>query len=458
VARPKAIVPRYRLHKSSGQAYIYVDAKQVMLGKHGSTESRAKYARIIAERAAGIAPLPVPLPGQTPQPTIRTLIEAFWDHATVYYSKIALDESGEPVAGADGQPIREPKHELEEYRQILIPLRYFYARMTTAEFSCAQLETLREALARPGQWQRADGTLVTHRPWSRKVINRMVGRLRHVFGWGVTRRLVPASVYQELRLLPGLRKGQTVAPERAKVKPVDAAKAKAIIPHVCRQVGTMLQLQLLTGMRSSEVCIMRPIDIDRTEKPWSYTPRHHKTEHHDIERVIRLGPQSRKLIRPFLENREPTAFLFSPQEADIERRAELAKARKTKVQPSQIKRAQAAARRDRNSKLGARYDRNTYYRCVRYGCEAAFKMPEDIRAKPDDTPAIKAAKSARRTEWYKANAFHPHQARHRHGTDMRKAGGLEVAQVQLGHTSRAMAEHYSEADVAKTTKIVERMG
>jgi integrase len=118
----------------------------------------------------------------------------------------------------------------------------------------------------------------------------------------------------------------------------------------------------------------------------------------------------------------------------------------------------AAAKRNRNAKLETRYDRATYYRAVRYGCEAAFKMPEDIRAKPGDAPAVKAAKSAKRSEWYRTNAFFPHQCRHRNATDLRREGGLEVAQIALGHSSRAMAEHYAEADVEKTKKIVERMG
>src|SRR5215831_11564946 len=51
-------VPAYRLHKQSGQAVVTLPdgtggRRDVLLGKHGTPESRAEYARVIAEWEAG---------------------------------------------------------------------------------------------------------------------------------------------------------------------------------------------------------------------------------------------------------------------------------------------------------------------------------------------------------------------------------------------------------------------
>jgi hypothetical protein len=56
MARPKNTVPTYRLHKPSKTARCWVAGKWVNLGRYNSSESRAEYARIVAELA--VAPVP----------------------------------------------------------------------------------------------------------------------------------------------------------------------------------------------------------------------------------------------------------------------------------------------------------------------------------------------------------------------------------------------------------------
>jgi hypothetical protein len=53
MARPRS-VPSYRRHRQSGQAVVTLtdglgSRKDVLLGKHGTAESRAEYARVISE-------------------------------------------------------------------------------------------------------------------------------------------------------------------------------------------------------------------------------------------------------------------------------------------------------------------------------------------------------------------------------------------------------------------------
>ena len=54
-------VPTYRLHKQSGQAIVTIRTsngrrRDVLLGKYGSPESKADYARVIAELKVTPAP------------------------------------------------------------------------------------------------------------------------------------------------------------------------------------------------------------------------------------------------------------------------------------------------------------------------------------------------------------------------------------------------------------------
>lgn len=57
--RPKSAVPAHSLHRSSGQACVYIDRQRVYLGRCGTPESEAKYSGMIAGRAAGTSALPI---------------------------------------------------------------------------------------------------------------------------------------------------------------------------------------------------------------------------------------------------------------------------------------------------------------------------------------------------------------------------------------------------------------
>ena len=81
-------------------------------------------------------------------------------------------------------------------------------------------------------------------------------------------------------------------------------------------------------MRPGEVCIVRACDIETDGDVWEYRPHEHKTEHHDIERVVDLGEQAQAIIREFLKP-DTEAYLFSPADAEADRRIRLHADRKT---------------------------------------------------------------------------------------------------------------------------------
>src|SRR5262249_12827500 len=152
--------------------------------------------------------------------------------------------------------------------------------------------------------------------------------------WSVSEGLVPASVWHGLRAVEGLKKGRCGARESAPVKAVPDTLVDAIRPHVSRQVWAMIELQRLTGMRPGAGTIMRTMDINTSGAIWEYRPDSHKSQHHDRDRVIFIGPKAQAILKPWLRT-VLDAYLFSPREAVAERTAALRAARKTKVQPSQ---------------------------------------------------------------------------------------------------------------------------
>jgi integrase len=61
--------------------------------------------------------------------------------------------------------------------------------------------------------------------------------------------------------------------------------------------------------------------------------------------------------------------------------------------------------------------------------------------------------------WRKAHRWHPHQLQHNAATEIRRAFGLEAAQLALGHSLAQMTEAvYAERDGSKVAEIMRRVG
>jgi integrase len=141
----------------------------------------------------------------------------------------------------------------------------------------------------------------------RSTINQHIGRVRRMFRWAVAEELLPVTTYQALAAVPGLQRGRCAAKEPRPVRPVADEVVEATLPHVSSTVATMVRFQKLTGCRPGEVCIIRPCDIVTSVKVWRYVPESHKTEHHDRERIIFIGPRAQDVIRPYLLREKDSA-------------------------------------------------------------------------------------------------------------------------------------------------------
>ncbi|MHC4444386.1 MAG: tyrosine-type recombinase/integrase [Planctomycetota bacterium] len=407
--------PSYRCHKATGQAVVTLKGKDIYLGKYGTKASQSEYDRLISEWLANGRQLPATANGNM-DITINELIARYWKHAKIYYVK-------------NGRPTREQAN----INLAMRPLRRLYGRISVTEFGPLALKAVRQSFIDDDH--------------ARTYINDNIGRIKRMFKWGVENELVPPSVYHGLQSVSGLRRGRSEARETEPVKPVPDEFVDAIKPFVSRQVWAMIELQRITGMRPGEVTMIRGCDIDISGKLWEYRPAEHKTEHHGRQRVIMLGPRAQAVIREFLKP-DLQEYLFSPMDAEKERHAEQRHKRKTKVQPSQIKRAERSKRR---AKRGQRkrapkdyYTTVSYRRAIARACDEADKQARANKKKKDDKRII--------PNW------HPNQLRHNCATRLRKEYGIEVARVVLGHSSALVTEIYAEIDTQKAADIMAKVG
>jgi integrase len=382
--------PKYRLHKPTMQAVVTLDGRDIYLGRYGSIESKAEYNRLVAEWLANGRQSPGARGGDI---AVNELIAAYRKWAAGYYRK-------------NGEITQEP----DNIRLATRPLLDLYGHTLARDFGPLALKTVREAMIK------ADVC--------RLEVNRRIGRIVRAFKWAVENELVPPSVHHGLKAVSWLRRGRSEARESPPVRPVAEAFVEAVRPHVSHQVWAMIELQRLTGMRPGEACQMRTCDLDTSGKVWVYTPGSHKTEHHDRERHVYLGPQAQAVLRSWLKT-DLAAYLFSPREAMEQRWAEQRRNRKSKVQPSQeCRRAQNPEKRP-----GDCYTTDSYRTAIAKGCDKAG-VPH----------------------------WHPHQLRHNAGTRLRKEFGVDIARIILGHTSPIVTEIYAELDREKALAVVGKIG
>jgi integrase len=158
-----------------------------------------------------------------------------------------------------------------------------------------------------------------------------------------------------------------------------------------------------------------------------------------------------------------TAYLFSPDEAEQQRREEQRRKRKTPVQPSQIQRAERSRKRKRKNPIGERYTKDSYCRAIQRGCDKANPPPPPLAKRDGETAEQwKARLTAKQWEelrkWRSDHRWHPHQLRHNFATNVRREHGIEMTKIILGHRSVAMTEIYAEADVKRATEIMGVIG
>jgi integrase len=226
---------------------------------------------------------------QAPRGTVRAetigdLIQWYKDFADGYYRN------------ADGKLTGEE----DNIRLAGLPLEKHAADLPCEAFGPLKLKEIRDRLIESGL--------------SRGVINQRINTIRRMFKWAASEELIPLYVYQALKTVDGLKRGRSKAKETEPTRPANEANVRAVLPHALPTVAAMIELQLLTGMRSGEMTIMRPCDLETSGKIWYYRPKTHKTAYRGHERVVALGPNAQRVLGPFLK-RKLDEYCFSPIES-----------------------------------------------------------------------------------------------------------------------------------------------
>jgi integrase len=324
--------------------------------------------------------------------TVVELMAAYLAHAREYYPV----KSCEPARIAEAFPVP----------------RELFGRTRAAQFAPKRLKAVRQAMIDRGL--------------ARTLINGRVDKIKRMFKWGASESLLPVDVYQSLRTVEGLRAGYTSARESAPVRPVSDADVAATLPCLPATVADMVRLQRLTGARPTEICTIRPRDVDRSGDVWIYRPADHKTAHLGKKREICIGPKSQSVLLPYLL-RADDAYCFSPAESEEKRLAERHEQRRTPLSCGN----RPGTNRSRKPRRtpGDHYTRDSYRRAIHRACDLAG-IPR----------------------------WSPNRLRHSAATEIRQKYGLEAAQVALGHASADITQVYAERDMALARKVASEVG
>ena len=435
--RPNS-VPTYRLHKPSGQAVITLrlpngSRKDIYLGVYDSPESRQEYARILGEvSVAPITGVAAPTTNVRWDLTVNELLLAFLEHARRHYR----------------HPDGRLTSEIHNWNKVVQVTGDLYGHSLVREFGPLALKAIRQRLI--------DDELC------RKVVNRRVAGVRHIFKWGMGEELVTPEVYTALTAISGLQKGRTSAYETEPVEPVDDAVVDATLPHLNRVVAGLIEFIRHTGCRPGEACMIRRCDIDTGGAIWLYRPPHHKTAHRGKCRTVAIGPKAQEVLREFFTPHRDD-YLFSPRLAVEELLAERSANRQTPRYPSHMARNTGKRVRNRRRPPHDHYQTTPLNRAVARACDAAFPPPKPLAQREDESLAewdarLTEEQKKQLTAWRKAYRWHVNQLQPDHATRVRKEFGLEAAGAALGHAKMSVTEVYAERDANLAATVAAKIG
>lgn len=262
-------VPSYRRH-SSGQARVTLNGRVYYLGPFGSPESRREYDRLIAEYLASGRQVSYGIP--TEQLVISQCLADYLTGAKTYYGTAANSE----------------------YPKIVYAMRVvraLYATLPAADFGSMQYKACREKFASepvvrtPPKKKAKSKPSTAPRLRTRQYVNSQVKRILRFFKWLAAEGKIPAANFESMKLIAGLKAGKCKLPEAKRVLPVDDAVVVATIPHLPPIVADMVRFQRLVGCRPSEVCGLKPCQVDRSKEVWEAHLDEHKTAHHGLSRT-----------------------------------------------------------------------------------------------------------------------------------------------------------------------------
>jgi integrase len=350
----KGEIPRILRRKDRNLAFVLIEGKRYYVGTWSdeglSPEAEVNRLRVWSEYCAKrgvVRESCVPV-------TVAVLVDRFLRYAEGHYVK-----HGRRTGTYD------------RFLDSVKPLFQLYADVPVAEFTPLALKAVRNVMLDSGKL-------------CRETINSRIDCIRQIFRWGVENEVVQETTWHALTAVRRLQSGRTIAVDYPDVEPVSDDVIQKTLPYLPPVIADMVRIQRLTGMRPGEVCGMRPCDVYREgdvfpkryvflqrglRGMWIYVLPEFKTEHYEgKERWVPLGFRCQAILEPYIAEREPEEYLFSPAREMAIRRARVrAKCRSVRV-------------REPVRQFSDRYTSQVYYNAVvraieRYNRREAEPIP-----------------------------------------------------------------------------------
>lgn len=261
-------------HQASGQARVKIKGRHYYLGKHGSPESRKKYAALASQFASHGIP-PAPSKGSS----IEELAAAF---LCAHSHLSTLDQY--------------------HFARVLKALTRRYGSASASAFSAVDLGRLRDDLI-TGDWltteerkhPKAGG-------WARGQVNRAIARVKSVFRWGESKGYVEPGRWHHLGTLSPLGRKDRVRQTKPR-EGVEWPTVQAVLSHLPGPVAAMVETQWWAGMRPAEVVSMTVEAIEDKGDVWFYWLTNHKNDWREgrSREAVVLGPEAIRVLRPWVE-------------------------------------------------------------------------------------------------------------------------------------------------------------
>ena len=400
-SRKRGTLPKPRLHKR-GHHRLRIDGREFVLGKPGSRQAIERYNAILAAWVEFGEALPEGFTlDPKPQGTIPKPKNEPDDVLTI--ADLLAVTMAEVGGGKTKTELRSNSrwYRLRKVAAVLEP----YAAMPAVEFGPRLLGQIVKTMAQTPMKATRNGEQVTP---TETYIREIVTAIKRLFEEAIAREEIPAErlvALNTLTKLPleGARQSEPVQPVEQDI--VEATCA--VLPPVA---GDLFRFIMFTGCRPSEATAITPAMVDRSQEPWVWQPKNHKTKHKGKCRTIGIGPQARQILKRWISGKGDNDLIFTR---------------------SQINRAVTANM-------------------------VSFSLCKSDREQFNKNDLAKllhrAIKAAGVPHWT------PYQLRHRGLTVIRQEGGRDAAQAQAGHSDGSMTERYARPTLGDAAEIIERVG
>lgn len=403
--RRKHAPPAMREHRGKNLAYVTIEGKQVYLGPIGSPEAAKKYRKVVEDWERQHGARPDDFVKTSSQITIMHLVAAHTAHARIHYRR------------ADGSLTSE----VRDFAKSLEPVLMAHMNDSPDEFRTVDLRRIIDGWVGQGL--------------SRETVNKMAGRIKRVWQWGVGMELVSAEAAGALMLVRDLQSGRTLAPDYQEILPVPLRDFARTLRLVHPTIAAMLRTQYYCGARPGEVCAMRAEEIYRSairiknrsiplpEGIWAFVPAQHKNLSKGKSIRYMIGPRLQKILLPRLAEIK-SGFLFPAPEV-------------------------AHYRVDNYGQAIDRACQMAGVRCMRCG-EIWHRYERTVKKCP-------CGATGDDLEW-SLPRWSPNQLRHNFLTRMDRLVGIAAASSSVSHASVATTAIYVEKGMEGDAKNAMRFG